>query len=107
MNRAEFDVRVPADHPSLPGHFPGHPIVPGVLLLDCVLAMLQQTTGRRVSHLHQIKFISALRPGEEARALCEIDGARASFRVHVRRDGAVVQLASGSVSLQTANGAPA
>ncbi len=31
---------VPADHPSLPGHFPGRPIVPGVVLLDEALACL-------------------------------------------------------------------
>ncbi len=31
---------VPATHPSLPGHFPGRPIVPGVVLLEAVLACL-------------------------------------------------------------------
>ncbi len=27
-------VTIPADHPSLPGHFPGRPIVPAVVILD-------------------------------------------------------------------------
>ena len=27
-----------ADHPSLPGHFPGAPLVPGVVILDEVIA---------------------------------------------------------------------
>ena len=31
---------VPPDHPSLPGHFPGNPVVPGVVLLDEVFACL-------------------------------------------------------------------
>jgi 3-hydroxyacyl-[acyl-carrier-protein] dehydratase len=31
---------IPPDHPSLPGHFPGNPVVPGVVLLDEVFARL-------------------------------------------------------------------
>ena len=30
-----------ADHPSLPGHFPGAPLVPGVVILDEVIAALE------------------------------------------------------------------
>ena len=29
-----------ANHPTLPGHFPGAPLVPGVVILDEVLAAL-------------------------------------------------------------------
>ena len=31
-------MSVAADHPALPGHFPGRPIIPGVVLLQIVLA---------------------------------------------------------------------
>ena len=38
---------VPADHPAFPGHFPGRPILPGVVLLDAVL----QAAGLGQAHL--------------------------------------------------------
>ena len=38
-----FHVR--ADHPCLPGHFPGRPVVPGVLLLEQVLAAIEAGHG--------------------------------------------------------------
>lgn len=106
MKRVEFDFRVPADHPSLPGHFPGQPIVPGVLLLDHVLVALQQATGRQVVRLQQVKFTSALQPDELAYAVCEIEGKRASFRVAVQRERASVMLASGNLSLHGDDGPP-
>jgi 3-hydroxyacyl-[acyl-carrier-protein] dehydratase len=103
MSRVEFGVRVGADHPSLPGHFPGNPIVPGVLLLDGVMHGLQQATGLRLSHLKQVKFISALQPEEQAQAACEFDGTRASFRVTAQRHGAAVAIAEGVGSLSPLN----
>ena len=52
-----------ADHPSLPGHFPGTPIVPGVVILDEIVAAL--TEWRKDSHLtviRAVKFLVPLRP---------------------------------------------
>ena len=51
---------VAADHPSLPGHFPGRPVVPGVVLLDHVLALV----GRGTPAACRVKFTSVVRPDE-------------------------------------------
>jgi 3-hydroxymyristoyl/3-hydroxydecanoyl-(acyl carrier protein) dehydratase len=54
-----------ADHPSLPGHFPGTPLVPGVVILDEVVAALgewQQNT--QLSGLRSVKFLAPLKPEE-------------------------------------------
>jgi 3-hydroxymyristoyl/3-hydroxydecanoyl-(acyl carrier protein) dehydratase len=60
--RAEtvFRVVFPEDHPSLPGHFPGHPIVPGVLVLDAVM----RVAGLSRSHLLRAKFTAPVGPGD-------------------------------------------
>lgn len=59
------DFVIPPDHPALPGHFPGHPVVPGVLILGHVLAALAQRVGPvRVTGIPQAKFLAPLAPGE-------------------------------------------
>lgn len=105
MRRIEFDFRVEADHPSLPGHFPGHPVVPGVLLLDHVLHGLREETGRPMNHLKQVKFLAALHPGETAQGSLNVDGVKVSFRVSTQRQGGSVPIAEGAGTL--AGGAPA
>jgi 3-hydroxymyristoyl/3-hydroxydecanoyl-(acyl carrier protein) dehydratase len=61
----EPDFVIPPDHPALPGHFPGHPVVPGVLILGHVLAALARRIGPvRVSAIPQAKFVAPLAPGE-------------------------------------------
>ena len=54
--------RITAKHPSLPGHFPGQPIVPGVVILDEVAAALAQWRPGRINHIHLAKFLSPLKP---------------------------------------------
>lgn len=104
MKGLKLDFCVPIDHPALPGHFPGHPVVPGVLMLDHVLADFQQATGRRVSLLQQVKFKSMLYPGEQASTLCEIQGACASFRITTQRKNVSVLLVTGILVLHPIGG---
>ena len=40
-----FTISIPADHPSLPGHFPGRPVVPGALILAEVIHAASQALG--------------------------------------------------------------
>ncbi len=55
---------VPADLPALVGHFPGRPIVPGVVLLDRVLLLAAQTTGRSTGWcIDNAKFFRPVGPG--------------------------------------------
>jgi 3-hydroxymyristoyl/3-hydroxydecanoyl-(acyl carrier protein) dehydratase len=52
-----------ADHPSLPGHFPGAPLVPGVVILDEVLAALAELReNSQLSGIRLVKFLAPLQP---------------------------------------------
>lgn len=101
MNGADT-FRIEQDHPSLPGHFPGHPIVPGVLVLEHVVAVIEAANGPLGRlRLPQVKFARPLLPGETARVEFEsfdmappADARRWRFRV-LHADGGL--LASGEV----------
>jgi 3-hydroxyacyl-[acyl-carrier-protein] dehydratase len=63
-----FEVRraITADHPSLPGHFPDAPLVPGVLILDEVLAALRVwQTDYELTAIRTVKFLQPLKPEQQ------------------------------------------
>jgi 3-hydroxyacyl-[acyl-carrier-protein] dehydratase len=60
-----FEVRrvVRADHPTLPGHFPDAPLVPGVVILDEVLEALIEWRGDpQLTGIQIVKFLAPLKP---------------------------------------------
>ena len=85
---------IPADHPALPGHFPGQPIVPGVVVLDRVVEVIEAGHGPLPPlRLPQVKFLQPLLPGQSAQVQLQGDAPRWRFRV-LRGD---TVLASGEV----------
>jgi 3-hydroxyacyl-[acyl-carrier-protein] dehydratase len=67
-----FEVRraISANHASLAGHFPGAPLVPGVVILDEVLAALDKWRGDcRVTAIRAVKFLVPLKP-EQPFSIC-------------------------------------
>lgn len=55
---------IPADHPALPGHFPGNPVVPGVVLLCQVWDAVCAQAGQPLlcSGWPNVKFLAPLLP---------------------------------------------
>jgi len=92
-------MRIATDHPALPGHFPGHPVVPGVVLLDAVIAELGRHAGRavRVIGFPAVKFLAPLGPDQEcAVAFHDKRPGQAGFEVAAGG----TTLVSGSVSYE-------
>jgi len=59
---AEF--RIPVTHACLAGHFPGEPVVPGVLVLQRVIGAISVQTDARIAGIRRCKFVAPLRPGQ-------------------------------------------
>jgi 3-hydroxyacyl-[acyl-carrier-protein] dehydratase len=95
----ERTLTIARDHPALAGHFPGHPIVPGVLVLDAVIETLKHRFGDRllVTGLPAVKLTSPLKPEEPLVISIESeDDETAAFTCRV----ASRLIASGSISFR-------
>ena len=91
------EFTVAADHPCLAGHFPGHPVVPAVMLLQFVGETLASALGRklRVASVPLAKFTAPLLPQQAVRVALELDEPAKSARFRLTRDG--IELAAGRV----------
>lgn len=61
-----MEVKVLGNSPVFEGHFPGNPILPGVIMVEAVRSSLQRLFGKEF-HLKtalSIKFLSVLNPAK-------------------------------------------
>ncbi len=82
----QHQFSVAANHPSLQDHFPGNPIVPGVVILNEVLHIVREMTDFvSWSGAPNVKFHSPLRPEEMVELSLEFsDSGEIIFRGQVK-----------------------
>jgi 3-hydroxyacyl-[acyl-carrier-protein] dehydratase len=76
-------------HPCLPGHFPGDPIVPGVLILARVINAAVMVFGAPVNAIPVVKFQARLMPNERFTIVLE-PGSEDAVKFQVKRGDAVI-----------------
>ena len=104
MSRQSLPLRIAPDHPALAGHFPGFPVVPGVVLLDEALQAIESAEQSDAPpdllwHIGTVKFHRAVRAGEQLQLEYELqpDG-RARFELRA----ADALVASGTIERRPA-----
>lgn len=95
----EHPLPIAADHPAFAGHFPGSPVVPGVVLLDEAILVIAEATGVAHWRIGWVKFLRAVRPGQALIVRHEVDaGGIVRFEIVAGGDKCV----AGTLSAATA-----
>ena len=94
--KSALPLVVPNNHPAIAGHFPGNPIVPGVVILSHVTnAIRQQLPDIVLGTLLSMRFYAPLRPDRSFHVRAELrnggrtENARVRVYVEVREDDAL------------------
>lgn len=85
---AELDLTIPAGLKYLRGHFPGNPIVPGVVQIKWALdaAIRQLGVPENVLALEVLKFNRILRPGDEVTLSLRFDESKRKLHFSYRSE---------------------
>ena len=80
----ELDLRVPPDLAYFEGHFPGLPILPGVVQIDWSVKLARERLDLRgvFAGAENLKFLSIVRPGACPTLALGFSGGRLAFSYH-------------------------
>ena len=89
---------VPVEHPAFAGHFPGSPVLPGVLLLDMALHTIATAAGITLNRceINSVKFLSPANPGDELEIKHAPSGS-GTIRFDITAMAGMRKIASGTV----------
>ena len=59
-------VRFADSEPFFAGHFPGHPVVPGLIMIEGLIALVERATGKKrtLAKMIEAKFRNAALPND-------------------------------------------
>ena len=91
-DRVVLSLAAPADHPAFDGHFPGQPVLPGVVQLDWAMRLAAERfhLSQRAARDFQVKYRRIIQPGAALSLSLGIDRAkgRLSFEYRLGDDAA-------------------
>jgi 3-hydroxyacyl-[acyl-carrier-protein] dehydratase len=91
-------IEISRDHPSFAGHFPKFPVLPGAVLLDEALQVIQRERGIDLTQwqIASAKFLEVVRPGDALHLEHFVANKSGLIRFTIRVANRIV--ASGSLS---------
>ena len=70
LEKADFEIKadlvINAGHKIFEGHFPGHPVVPGVCMMEMVKEIMEEVIGKKTNLISagEMKFLAIINPEE-------------------------------------------
>jgi 3-hydroxymyristoyl/3-hydroxydecanoyl-(acyl carrier protein) dehydratase len=93
-DEAWFELHLAADHPAFRGHFPGTPVLAGVIQIDWAMQLAQAQFGlqRRAAEDFRVKYSRIVSPAGRLSLHLRLDRAAQRLLFEYRLDGEAATL---------------
>jgi len=109
-NHLLVQVHIKRDHALLTGHFPGHPVVPGVVMIQMITEILADSLQEELElkELGRVKFLSLVDPNvhpclEFELAIKQEDPQSCQFDARILSEDQLIMKCSGKLERTPAN----